>query len=129
MIEPNFKSLLIRTGPMHSTHSISDDPITYVYPSPEEWRKHLMPDGIQLGIKSSCGTANGVALVIIHGDLISESFGEGDLLKVARENSEAILERAKQAIESSGSTELNIVCHLYDLEKAKPSEKDRIKRN
>jgi hypothetical protein len=129
MIEPNFKSLLIHTGPMRSTHSISDDPITYAYPSPEEWRKYIMPDGIQLRIKSSCGNANGVALVIIHADLISESFGEGDLLEVARENSEAILERAKQAIESSGSTELNIVCHLYELEKTNPSGKDCIKRN
>jgi len=129
MAEPNCKTLLIRTGPMCSTHNISDDPVTYAYPSPEEWSKHLIPDGIQLRIKSSRGNANGIALIIIHADLISESFGEGDPLKVARENSEAILERAKQAIESSGSTELNIVCHLYDLEKAKPSGKDCITRN
>ena len=35
--------------------------------------------------------------LFIHAELISESFGEGDPLKVARENSDAILERAKQA--------------------------------
>lgn len=129
MADPNYKTILIRAGSMRSPDFMSDDPITYAYPSPDEWRKHLMPDGIQLHIKTSRGNANGAALVIIHADLISESFGEGDPLQVARENSDAILERAKQAVERSGSTELNIVCHLYDPEKAKLSRKDRIITN
>jgi hypothetical protein len=129
MAQPNHKTVLIRAGSMRSTDHMSDDPITYAYPSPDEWRKHLMPDGIQLRIKTSRGDANGAALVIIHAELISEAFGEGDPLKVARENSDSILERAKQAIESSEGTELNIVCLIYDSKKAKPSEKDCIKRD
>ena len=91
-----------------------DNPITYVYPSPQDWRKHLMPDGVQLRIKTSDGNADGVATFIIHADFIGETLGEGDPLKVARENSDAILAHAKQAIEVSGRTELNTVCHLYN---------------
>jgi len=121
MSKPHYKTLLIHPDSMHPTDCMSDEPITYAYPPPEEWRKHLIPNGVQLHIETRRGSTSGTALVIIHADLISETFGEGDLLKVARENSEAILERAKQAIESSGSADLNIVCHLYDPKKPKPS--------
>ena len=121
MAEPNFKTLLIRTGSMCPPDSMSNGPITYAYPSPEEWRKHLMPDGIQLRIETNRGDARGAALVIIHADLITECFGEGDHLKVARENSDAVLEQVKQAIESSASTELNVVCHLFNRQETKTS--------
>lgn len=114
MSKSDYKTLLIYPDSMQPSDCMSADPITYAYPPPEEWRKYLIPDGVQLRIETRRGSASGVALVIIHADLISETFGEGDPLKVARENSDAILERAKQAIESSGSVDLNFVCHLYD---------------
>ncbi len=96
---------------------MTDNTITYAYPSPQDWRKHLLPDGVQLRIKTSDSNANGVAIFIIHTDFIRETFGEGDPLKVARENSDAILAHAKQAVEVSGRTALNIVCHLHNLKK------------
>jgi len=102
---------------MRSAKNMTDNLITYVYPSPQDWRKHLLPDGVQLRIKTSDGKANGVAVFIIHADFIRETFGEGDPLKVARESSDAILAHAKQAVEVAGRTELNTVCHLYNPKK------------
>lgn len=88
--------------------------LTYDYPPSTEWRKHMIPDGIQFRVKTSDGTRRGSALVIAHADLIREIFGEGDPLKVAREHSDEILRRAKELIENSDNPQLDIVCHLYD---------------
>ncbi len=73
-----------------------------------------MPDGVQLRIKTSDGNANGVAIFVIHEDFIRETLGEGDPLKVARENSDAILAHARREVEVSGGTKLNAVCLLYN---------------
>ena len=93
---------------------MGDDAITYDYPPPTEWRKHVIPDGIQFRVKTTDGTRSGRALIIAHADLIRETFGEGDTLEVAREHSDEILQRAKELIEGQDSHELDLVCHLYD---------------
>lgn len=99
---------------------MSGDAITYDYPPPTEWRKHVIPDGIQFRVKTSDGTRSGSALVIAHADLIHEAFGEGDPLEVAREHSDEILRRAKELIEVQDCSQLDLVCHLYDPKIAKP---------
>jgi hypothetical protein len=92
--------------------------LTYDYPPPRDWRKHLIPDGIQFRVKTSDGSLSGSALVIAHADLIREMFGEGDPLEVARENSDEILRRAKELIERPDNRQLDLVCHLYDPKSA-----------
>jgi len=92
---------------------------TYDYPGPTDWRKHLIPDGIQFRVKTSDGTRRGSALVIAHADMIREKFGDGDPLEVARANSDEILRRAKELIERPDNRQLDLVCHLYDPKSSK----------
>ena len=100
---------------------MADNAIIYEYPPPTEWRKHMMPDGIQFRVRTSDGTRKGAALVIAHADLIRETFGEGDALKVAREHSDEILKWAKELIERLESPQLDRVYHLYDPKISKAS--------
>ena len=88
--------------------------ITYDYPPPTEWRKHMIPGGIQFRVRTSDGMRTGSALIIAHTDLIRAAFGEGDSLKIAREHSDEILRWAKEQIERPDNPQLDLVCHLNE---------------
>lgn len=95
---------------------MSNNVITYTCPPPNDWRNCDKTAGVQIRVKTSDGTRTGTIVFILSEEFIEDTYGDGNALTIARENSKALMDRISYELENIGNRTLNGERHLNKCE-------------